>query len=203
MRFGCAGVCCAGRRVVAVKVHLRTTHDAMLHSALWCCAPGLERIQHSVHSKSLALKCTEHSVLSKQRALSTQCRSPSRHSVLSASIVCGMGPSRASCSHTGRVRVGCGGGGRRVPAPPNPVSCRQTSPITDDPKHHLYLAYLASVRASNKTRLLEHLKQQVVGTARHDSAALKDGTRWGLQALLQFVCCTRLTQRGKCRWWAR
>ena len=43
----------------------RTTHDAMLHSALWCCAPGLDRIQHSVHSKSLALKCTEHSVLSK------------------------------------------------------------------------------------------------------------------------------------------
>ena len=43
----------------------RTTHDAMLHSALWCCATGLERIQHSVHSKSLALKCTEHSVLSK------------------------------------------------------------------------------------------------------------------------------------------
>jgi hypothetical protein len=30
-------------------------------------------------------------VLSKQRALSTQCPSPSRHSVLSASIVCGMG----------------------------------------------------------------------------------------------------------------
>ena len=61
----------------------------MLHSALWCCASGLERIQHSVHSKSLALKCTEHSVLSKERALSTQCPSPSRHSVLSASIVCG------------------------------------------------------------------------------------------------------------------
>jgi hypothetical protein len=31
-------------------------------------------------------------VLSKQRALSTQCPSPSRHSVLSASIVCGPGP---------------------------------------------------------------------------------------------------------------
>ena len=44
---------------------IRTTHDAMLHSALWYCAPGLERIQHSVHSKSLALKITEHSVLSK------------------------------------------------------------------------------------------------------------------------------------------
>ena len=43
----------------------RATHDVMLHSALWCCAPGLDRIQHSVHSKSLALKCTEHSVLSK------------------------------------------------------------------------------------------------------------------------------------------
>ena len=43
----------------------RTTHDAMLHSALWCCASGLDRIQHSVHSKSLALKCTDHSVLSK------------------------------------------------------------------------------------------------------------------------------------------
>ncbi len=68
-------------------VCIRTTHDAMLHSALWCCAPGLERIQHSVHNKSLALKCTEHSVLSKYRALSTQCPSPFRHSVLSASIV--------------------------------------------------------------------------------------------------------------------
>jgi hypothetical protein len=44
-----------------------------------------------VHNTSLTLKCTEHSVLSKQRALSTQCPSPSRHSVLSASIVCGMG----------------------------------------------------------------------------------------------------------------
>ena len=54
------------RRVLLVLGLLsRTTHDAMLHSALWCCAPGLERIQHSVHSKSLALKCTEHSVLSK------------------------------------------------------------------------------------------------------------------------------------------
>ena len=34
----------------------------MLHSALQCCAPFLECIQHSVHSKSLALKCTRHSV---------------------------------------------------------------------------------------------------------------------------------------------
>jgi hypothetical protein len=49
----------------SANTYSRTTHDAMLHSALWCCAPGLERIQHSVHSKSLALKCTEHSVLSK------------------------------------------------------------------------------------------------------------------------------------------
>jgi hypothetical protein len=47
------------------NVPIRTTHDAMLHSALWCCATSLDRIQHSVHSKSLALKCTEHSVLSK------------------------------------------------------------------------------------------------------------------------------------------
>ena len=50
-----------------------------------------ECTQHSVHNTSLALKCTENSVLSKQRALSTQCPSPSRHSVLSASIVCGPG----------------------------------------------------------------------------------------------------------------
>ena len=34
----------------------------MLHSALQYCAPFLECIQHSVHSKSLALKCTRHSV---------------------------------------------------------------------------------------------------------------------------------------------
>ena len=34
----------------------------MLHSALQCCAPFLECIQHSVRSKSLALKCTRHSV---------------------------------------------------------------------------------------------------------------------------------------------
>ena len=61
----------------------------MLHSALQCCAPFLERIQHSVHSKSLALKCTRHSVHSTQWTLSTQCHSPYRHSVLSASIVCG------------------------------------------------------------------------------------------------------------------
>ena len=59
----------------------------MLHSALQCCAPFLERIQHSVHSKSLALKCTRHSVHSTQWTLSTQCHSPYRHSVLSASIV--------------------------------------------------------------------------------------------------------------------
>jgi len=51
-----------------------------------------ECTQHSVHNTSLTLKCTEHSVLSKQRALSTQCPSPSRHSVLSASIVCGPVP---------------------------------------------------------------------------------------------------------------
>jgi len=30
----------------------RTTHDALLHSALKCCARGLECTQHSVHSKS-------------------------------------------------------------------------------------------------------------------------------------------------------
>ena len=61
----------------------------MLHSALQCCAPFLECIEHSVHSKSLALKCTRHSVHSTQWTLSTQCHSPYRHSVLSASIVCG------------------------------------------------------------------------------------------------------------------
>ena len=61
----------------------------MLHSALQCCALFLECIQHSVHSKSLALKCTRHSVHSTQWTLSTQCHSPYRHSVLSASIVCG------------------------------------------------------------------------------------------------------------------
>ena len=74
----------------------------MLHSALQCCAPFLECIEHSVHSKSLALKCTRHSVHSTQWTLSTQCHSPYRHSVLSASIVCGpcSGPSR----HTGGRR---------------------------------------------------------------------------------------------------
>ena len=61
----------------------------MQHSALQCCAPFLECIEHSVHSKSLALKCTRHSVHSTQWTLSTQCHSPYRHSVLSASIVCG------------------------------------------------------------------------------------------------------------------
>lgn len=73
----------------STRIIVRPTHDAVLHSALWCCAPGLECIQHSVHSKSLALKCTRHSVHSTQWALSTQCHSPYRHSVLSVCIVCG------------------------------------------------------------------------------------------------------------------
>ena len=67
----------------------RTTHDALLHSALKRCARGLECTQHSVHSKSWALKCIQHSVHSKQWALGTQCHSPYRHWVLSACIVCG------------------------------------------------------------------------------------------------------------------
>ena len=46
------------------------------------------------------------------------------------------GPCSASCSLTGRASVGCGGGGRRVQAPPNPVSCRRTSPTKAGPKHH-------------------------------------------------------------------
>ena len=65
----------------------KKTHTVSAHCAL--STEHSECTQHSVHNTSLALKCTEHSVLSKQRALSTQCPSPSRHSVLSASIVCG------------------------------------------------------------------------------------------------------------------
>ena len=64
-----------------------------------------ECTQYSVHNTSLALKCTEHSVLSKQRALSTQCPSPSRHSVLSASIVCGPGGCHRCCAGMRPFRV--------------------------------------------------------------------------------------------------
>jgi len=65
----------------------KKTHTVSAHCAL--STEHSECTQHSVHNTSLALKCTEHSVLSKQRALSTQCPSPYRHSVLSVSIVCG------------------------------------------------------------------------------------------------------------------
>jgi hypothetical protein len=99
----------------------------MLHSALQCCAPFLECIEHSVHSKSLALKCTRHSVHSTQWTLSTQCHSPYRHSVLSASIVCGpcSGPSR----HTGGRR--CSGSAVlncAAPGPALPPDPRSRSP---------------------------------------------------------------------------
>jgi len=80
---------CTCRRMNTQCIGIRTTHDALLHSALKRCASGLECTQHSVHSKSWALKCTQHSVHLKQWALGTQCHSPYRHWVLSACIVCG------------------------------------------------------------------------------------------------------------------
>ena len=38
----------------------RTTHSALLHSALHSLLEVLECTQHSVHSKSCALECTQH-----------------------------------------------------------------------------------------------------------------------------------------------
>jgi len=38
----------------------RTTHSALLHSALHSLLQVLECTQHSVHSKSCALECTQH-----------------------------------------------------------------------------------------------------------------------------------------------
>lgn len=55
-------------------------------------------------------------------------------------------------------------------------------------------SYLVSVReSSDKTRLLEQLKQRVVGKATFDSAVLKAGIR----AKVTWSSCS------KCRWWAR
>ena len=39
---------------------IRTTHSALLHSALHSLLQVLECTQHSVHSKSCALECTQH-----------------------------------------------------------------------------------------------------------------------------------------------
>ena len=74
------------------KLRIRATHDAnaALGTSVLCTLSGVH--QHSVHSKSLGFKCTRHSVHSTQLTLSTQCHSPYRHSVLSASIVCGPMP---------------------------------------------------------------------------------------------------------------
>ena len=55
---------------VTLNKKTHTVSALELHCAL--STDFSECTQHSVHNTSLALKCTEHSVLSKQRALSTQ-----------------------------------------------------------------------------------------------------------------------------------
>ena len=43
-----------------IKLLARTTHNALLHCVLYSLHEVLECTQHSVHSKSYALDCTQH-----------------------------------------------------------------------------------------------------------------------------------------------
>ena len=64
-------------------------------------------------------------MLSKQRALSTQCPSPSRHSVLSASIVCGMAPDAVAAHDTTDTAIAHAAKAAATAAPTRPKSAEE------------------------------------------------------------------------------
>ncbi len=64
-------------------------------------------------------------------------------------------PVTTTYSRTGRARVGCGGGGRRVPAPPNPVSCKRTSGV----EHNVVLSLNILAFSWSVIAVFYHLQQ--------------------------------------------